>query len=96
MNNIDLTPKIKKNLYELKHDKHLQDLQNTINSCLAIWLIAIGLIFTWVIQGNGDWIIGFMMGLLSTSIMGFICLSLYLRTNQKRKSVIDGIKELNI
>ncbi len=95
MEDKSLNPKIKKNLYDLKHDKLLQNSNNWINGCLAIWLVIIGGIITWVCERQIDFSKAIFVGSLFTSIILSIGLFSYRSTNKKRKSIIDKIINLN-
>ena len=91
-----LHPKIRKNLFDLDHDRYLTKSHTIAQLTIAIWLAFLGSVATYTMQHpNGiDTLIGLFI-IAGTSFIFSLGYFFYLETKMKRDEVIDRVRSLN-
>lgn len=91
-----LHPKLRKNIYDLSHDKHLQNSHTFVNFGLALWLAMIAGIVTWLIEGGGEITTNLVIfSLIGTSTIASLTYISFKFFKNKRYEVIRRIEGLN-
>lgn len=94
--NTRLHAKILKNLYNLRHERYLQKCHAIINICFAVWLAFLGIIATYLIEGDGEFndiVLEFI--LIGTSVIFSLSYFFYRISKSMRYDTLRKMKELN-
>ena len=91
-----LHPKLKKNIYDLRHDRYLSRSHTIVSIFFGLWLAFLGTVATYIIEGkhpitkNIEWFV--VMGTASICVVGYL---FYFRSKQERFNTIEKIMDLN-